>query len=516
MRGRLVRAIILLAAAASISCGSSYIPEATHRRDARPLASVYDILIVVPGIMLPQFPATGLTVDLTLEIPPGGVTSSGAFSGEITVNRVAAGGIDRPFSAASPLPAGGLSSGADWSLDSFGPILVGDASVGTTPIMLSLDGTLSADGRTIDGMAVVTSSGETGTFNAVKQRRYLVAGTDFGVTGTVSLIKVRFNTVFEIQRDLETVSGDPVVRADGENVFVVNRYFFDNIQSLDPASSFGTAVQFSTGNGSNPHDALEPDPARLYVTRYEAPYNDILIADPSDGRSLGFIDLSSLAGNASGTPRADGMIAADGRVFVGLQNIDSTFTDYGPGLVAVVDPAADAVVHVIPLAGLNPFGRPAVHPVSGDLYYAMAGIFQGSLPRELSGGIEVIDPRTLTSHGLLIDDDDLGGNVSSVALADAGSSTVGYCVVTDSSGANAIVRFDADTGSIEPAPVYASGSFLPEVVADGDGYILVPEHDISNPRLIVLEAATGRVVAALRLSLPPFSVAVLTRGFVRN
>ncbi len=515
--GRPLRLALLAAAmAACTACGSSYTPDVSRHHDARPLASVYDILVVVPGISLPQFPATGLTVDMTLEIPPAGLSSSGSFDGEVTVNRVAAGGQDWPFSAAVPLSVTGTASGADWSLDAVGPILVGDASTGTTMVILSLTGTLSSDGRTIDGLAVVTSSGETGTFHAVKQRRYLVAGTDFGVTGTVSLIKVRYDTTFEIRRDLEVVSGDPVVRAEGNGVFVVNRYFFDNIQALDPAAGFSTALQFSTGNGSNPHDALEVDPNRLYVTRYEAPYNDIMIADPSDGHATGYIDLSALASNASGTPRADGLVAADGLVFVGLQNIDSSFTDYGPGIVAAVDPATDTLVRAIPMSGLNPFGRPAVHPVTGSLYYAMAGIFQGSLTRELSGGIEVVDPRTLTSQGLLIDDDDLGGNVSSVALWNAGGTTLGYCVVTDASGANAVRRFDADSGAIEPAPVYASAALLSEVVSDGDGYILVPERDISNPRLVVLQASTAQVVAVLRLSLPPFSVAVLTRGFVRN
>jgi len=514
--GRLLRLTLLAAVAASIGCGSSYMPDVSRHHDARPLASLYDILVEVPGIALPQFPATGLTVDMTLEIQPGGLSPSGAFDGSVTVNRVAAGGTDRPFSATVPLAVSGLASGADWSLDSVGPILVGDASTGTTTIILSLTGILASDGRTIDGTALVTSSGETGSFHAVKQRRYLVAGTDFGVTGTVSLIKVRFGSTFEIQRDLEVVSGDPVARAEGGGVFVVNRYFFDNVQVLDPAAGFSTSLQFSTGNGSNPHDALAIDPNRLYVTRYEAPYNDVLIADPTDGHAVGYIDLSALAANASGTPRADGMIAADGLVFVGLQDIDSSFTDYGPGILAVVDPATDSLVRSIPMSGVNPFGRPALHPVTGDLYYAMAGVFQGSLPRELSGGIEVVDPRTLTSQGLLIDDDDLGGNVSSVALWDAGGAVLGYGVVTDAAGVNAIRRFDADSGAVDPGAVYTSASLLPEVVSDGDGYLLVPERDLSDPRLVVLQASTAQVVAVLRLSLPPFSVAVLTRGFVRN
>jgi len=49
------------------------------------------------------------------------------------------------------------------------------------------------------------------------------------------------------------------------------------------------------------------------------------------------------------------------------------------------------------------------------------------------------------------------------------------------------------------------------VVSVGVGYLLIPVHDAGNPRLVVLDVQSGRTVASPRLSLPPFSVAVLTR-----
>ncbi|HET6372361.1 MAG TPA: hypothetical protein VFG76_03585 [Candidatus Polarisedimenticolia bacterium] len=516
MNGRSRGSLIILMCWLVAGCGHSFTPEATRTRDARPLASIYDFLVTVPGISFPQFPAVGLTVDLTLEVDPASIDASGFFEASISINEVRAGGVVRPFTAADPLPAAGRVAGAEWSVDSFGPIQVGTPAAGMTNVMLSLSGTLSPDGREIEGAAVVTSSGETGTFFAVKQRRYLVAGTDFGVTGTASLVTVRFNTSIIVARDLEAISGDPVARATGGAVVVINRFFFDNVQTLDPAADFQTALQFSTGNGSNPHDVLAVDPNRFYVTRYEPPYNDLLIADRAGGQYLGFVDLSSYATNDSATPRADGMALAENLVFVGLQNIDSSFLEYGPGLVAVVDPGTDTVVRVIGMQGRNPFGPPAVHPETGDLYYAMAGIFEGGLPRDLSGGIEVVDPRTLATQGLLVDDDDLGGNVSGVALALAGGATRGYCIVTTASGANVVRGFDPATGAVSPGTILSPGAFVPEVVSDGDGYLLVPVRDPSDPRLVVLDAASGQVIASPSLSLPPFSVAVLTRGFLKG
>ncbi len=510
------RIALALAAATAVlataACGSSFTPgPATKRREARPLSSIYDFTVTIPDLSFPQFLATGLTIDMTLEIEPEGIDPSGSFDGAIVVHEARAGGVPRPFTADVPLAAKGVTDGIDWAIDSFGPIRIGTDAIGTTHVMLSLDGMIAVDGRTIAGIAVVTSSGEIGDFLAIRQRRYLVAATSFGVTGTVSLVRVRRDTHFEIERDLEAVSGDPVVRASGSGVYVINRFFFDNVQSLDPSAGFATAIQFSTGNGSNPHDVVQVDPGRLYVARYEPPYNDLLIANPRDGSTLGFIDLSALATNSTGTPRADSLVEARGHLFAGLQNIDISFAEYRPGIVAVIDPNGGSLVRSITMQGTNPFGPPAVHPVTGDLHYAMAGIFQGGLGQELSGGIEVIDPDTLTTRGLLVDDDDLGGNVSGVAIAAVGGGVIGYCVVTDASGVNRVRAFDPDTGEVLPGVVFASSSFLPELTSDGDGYILVPVHDPGDPRLLVLDAASGSVLATLRFSLPPFSVTVLTR-----
>jgi len=510
---RLCAAIVTAGALLTAACGSSYTPEppSGSGRKAGPLASIYDFAVSLPGLVFPQFPAQGLALEMTLEIDPRPAGSS-TFTCTVTITDVKVGGATRPFSTAGTLSCAGITSGRDIRVDSFGPILIGAQTQGTTSVTLSLSGRVAADGRTIDGDALATSSGEMGSFSAVKQRRYLVAATDFGVTGTASLVKVRFNTRFIVERDLETVSGDAVARASGAGVYIINRFFFDNIQSLDPADDFRTALQFSTGNGSNPHDLLAVDDGRLYITRYEPPYNDILIAERGTGRPLGFIEMSDFATNSSATPRADGLVMAEGRVLAGLQNIDASFREYGPGLIAVIDPQTDAVTRTITMAGRNPFGRPAVDDATGTLLYAMAGVFQGTLSRELSGGIEVVDPVSLTTRGLLVDDDDLGGNVSGVAVApqDAGG-RIAYCIVTTLSGQNQVRAFDPDTGVIAPAAIYQSASFLPEIVSDGDGYIIIAEHDISDPRLIVISAATGLIVATPGISLPPFSVAILTR-----
>ena len=94
----------------------------------------------------------------------------------------------------------------------------------------------------------------------------------------------------------------------------------------------------------------------------------------------------------------------------------------------------------------------------------------------------------------------------------AGAVVIGYCIVTLPSGANVVRRFDAATGALDPMPVYQSASFLPALISDEEGFILVAEHSIADPKLVVLDASSGAVVTRLSMSLPPFSIGILTRA----
>jgi len=502
---RLHLAILAAGALLLTGCGTSFqFPPGPPGGTPASLAATYDILATYPSLVFPEFPATGLTLDLTLEIDPaasGG--SSGHLEGTITIQDAKVAGVSRSFDPKTPIPVEGRLAGDQIDLMPFGPV-----TVGTTLLFPDLAGMVSADARRIDGVAQLGNLPDSGTWVGVKQRRYLVAASDFGLQGTASVVTVRFNTQFRTARDVELISGDPVASSSRGRAFIVNRLFFDNVQILDPARGFATALQFSSGNGSNPHDALMPDTSRVYIPRYEPPFNDILIADVSTGAAIGTIPLGAFATNASRTPRPDRLVRANGLVLVTLQNIDATFFDYGPGLLAFVDPGSDTVVRTIVLAGQNPFGPPSINPDNGEVYLADAGIFQGSLPKALTGGIEVIDPISLTTKGLLVDDDDLGGNVSGVAVT---SATRGYAVVVTQAGRNDIVAFDPATGTIL-GTVLSTTALIPEIRYDGDGYLLVAEHDGGNPRVRVLDAPSGAEVTRIALSLPPVSIAILTRS----
>lgn len=495
--------LLLVAVVAGTGCGSDFQYDGDGRKKVRPLAAVYDLMASYPDLEFPILAARGLTLTLEITLDPPG--PGGALTGSVLVREAAVAGLPEAFDPATPIAVSGQLRSDAFNLLPFGPVLVGGQA-----LYVELIGMISPDGRALTGVARLANIANEGTWDGIKQRSYLVAATDFGLQGTVSVVTVRFGGTagvrFELRRDAELTSGDPVAAASEGLPLVINRLFFDNVQVLDGRGGYRTAVQFSTGNGSNPHDALLAAPGKLYVTRYEPAFDDLLVVDPNTGDTLSTIPLDHLATNGTATARPDRLVRAGDLVLVTLQNIDATFQDYGPGLAAFIDPNNGAVAASLALAGQNPFGPPAVHPSTGEIYLADAGIFPGLLPRSLSGGIEVIDPVSLTSRGILVDDDDAGGNISGVAVA---SDDVGYMVVVSETGTNSLVAFHPGTGAIG-GTLLSTSVFIPEIRYDGDGYLLVAESDPSNPGLRVLDTSTGLPVVRIPLSLPPVSVAILT------
>ena len=482
---------------------------------------IYDALAVFPdtAIIAGGLTYRGLEIDLEIEFDDPTVRDEDPFyTAEARVVAFLAGGVAQRFVVPRALRIEGTLSDDVLRTGLFGPIQVGTAS-----LLLELTGALRDGARRASGDAALFGLPDDGGFTAVKRRRYLVAGTDLMTIGQVSVIDVRYDARFGVAGELEVVSSDPVARVEDGRPFVVNRYTFDNVQGLDARRGFRTAFQHSTGNGSNPHDLVvlpasqggTPDgvpsaagPGLALVTRYEPPFNDLAFLDLADGALVARVDLAPYARNRDGLPRADQAALVGGLVYVTLQDVDRAFTRFETGRVAVIDPVRRAVVDVIDLSGQNPFEAMVFSEATGLIYVGMAGIFPGLQAQALTGGVEAIDPAGRRSLGLVVDDDDLGGNVSHVAIH---SATRGYCVVTDAAFRNFVRAFDPSTGEVL-GTIYETHDRIAALLADGDGYLLVADASFSIPRVIVFDAVTGAPVTSLTARVPPFSIAILTRG----
>jgi len=490
------------------------------------LDPIYDATLSFPDAVVTSGGVIYQGILLDLEITFDDPTVRDAdprFTAPVRVVAVTAGGVAQVFSVPFPIVMQGAIDGPLFETDLFGSIVFGSAN-----LVISMTGTIAAGARRIDGTAALFQTSHTGPFAAVRRRRYLVAGTDLSSSvGQVTVIEARYDREVTQAAGLETISSDPVARVRDGRPFVVNRLSFDNLQGLDPANGFRTALQYSTGNGSNPHDlavlgdaaaGVEPGTTTggagggsagvAFVTRYEPPYDDVALFDLDDGALLGSIDLVPLATNPDGLPRPDQMLDLNGRLWVTLQDANRSFTEFRTGRLAVLDPAARQVIDVIDLAGQNPFETLVYVPETGLIYVGLAGIFPGLKPQALTGGIEAIDPVTRRSLGLVVDDDDLGGNVSGIAIV---SATRGYAVVTDAAYRNSIKAFDPSTGQVF-GTVYETADRISALVSDGDGWVLVAETSFVTPRVFIFDGTDGRVVAVLPMQLPPLSVAIMTRG----
>jgi hypothetical protein len=480
------------------------------------LDPIYDVSLSYPAttLVIDGLTYQGLEIDLEIEFQDATLRDDDpSFLAEARVQAVRAGGVPQPFALLHPLDIEGTLAGGIVDTGFFGPIRVGTANLAP-----QMAGTLQDRGRHVLGTAALLGAADQGSFQATRRRRYLVAGTDLSSIGKVAVISVKNDAAVSIENDLETISSDPVARVEDGRPFIVNRLSFDNLQGLDPAAGFRTTLQDSVGNGANPHDVavLPPGDAGsaggrsglAFVTRYEPPYNDVAVLSLDDGAILDSIDLVPYARNADHLPRADQALLLGGRLYVTLEDASRDFRQFMNGRVVVIDPVARSVDSVIDLSGQNPFEALIYSPETGLIYVGLAGIFPGILPQALTGGIETIDPATRLSRGLLVDDDDLGGNVSAIAVTSAAR---GYCVVTDSSFHNFLKAFDPVTGEIL-GTVLDSADEISTIESDGDGFLLVAVDSFFDPRILILDGATGGLQASIPARVPPFSFAILTRS----
>ncbi|MGH7858806.1 MAG: hypothetical protein ACREQY_15880, partial [Candidatus Binatia bacterium] len=343
-----------------------------------------------------------------------------------------------------------------------------------------------------------------------------VVTTDFQ-TGSSSLVRGSG----EVERDVEPVSPDAVARGFGGEIYVVNRFGFDNLQVLD-AETLETDRQWSTGNGSNPQDVLViGDDA--YVALYEpttidgAEVNGVGIFDRRDGRFVGSIDLRSFTENSDRRPRVSRILEVDGILVFLLQDLDRNFRVEREGKVVFYDPVAGEIVDADPstsesdalrLAIRNPTAA-AIFEHEGRRLLAVSGA-GSSFPQELTGGIEVVDPGSMTSTGVVIDDDDFGGNVFDVEMI---RSDLGYAVVQGPQSDDfpqLLATFDPIAGRVMDREVHRSGGgFLPDIAATGDGRLAIAERDRERPGVVFLDLESGAAAAAIDVGLPPFSFVVI-------
>jgi len=313
-----------------------------------------------------------------------------------------------------------------------------------------------------------------------------VITTDFS-TGSASIVSA--DTLLKAQCNVASVYSDAVARYFDGRIYVVNRLGADNIQVLDPGAGFRTIRQFTVGNGSDPHDIAFVSRWRAFVTRYDS--DKMWIVDTNTGNRIGQMDFGWLS-DADNLPEMEHILAVGNRMFVSVERLNRN-TDWGPvgtSYLAAFDPFSQDFIDADPgtpgvqalaLAGANPFGELVLNKDSGKIWVPTVGRFG-----ILDGGIEVVDPVSLTTSGLLITEAQLGGDITDVVAVDADN---GVAIITDSNFNTVLVRFNLTAPDLAGA-FYDPGSYaLQDAELSPDGRLFVSDRSPANPGIRVFEQA---------------------------
>ena len=258
----------------------------------------------------------------------------------------------------------------------------------------------------------------------------VITTTDYS-SGSFSSLDLSTNTA---TNDHLTIHSDAAVRTYRDKVYIINRLGQDNVIVLSRSDLKTPLMQYSTGNGSNPHDMAFVSEEKAYISRYGR--TQVLIVNPVTGDSLGAVDLSGFA-DADGLPEISQLALYGNYLFAACQRLDrdNGWVPTDVSVIAVVDVMTDQVVDVdanttgvqgIVMAGKNPAG--AVQ--RGSKWFLSA---VNTFDDLTDGGIEVIDLTNLRSEGVVLGEMALGGNLSSLAMV---SDDEGYVVVLDASFVN--------------------------------------------------------------------------------
>lgn len=330
-----------------------------------------------------------------------------------------------------------------------------------------------------------------------------VATTDFSV-GALATVDLED---FTINDEITATSGDPVVFADGGLLFQINRFMHDNVRVYDPAELTTPILEFSTGAGSNPHEAALCDGA-IFVTRYGSAELGIYSLDT--GLPLGAIDLSAWA-DPDGFPEMSSMVRRGETLYVGLERLDRD-GDYwlgapGGGRVLEIDCAARAVTREW-TAGSNV--QVLAHPTNSDALWLLDGVlFDDFGEPSFDGGLRelALDAAAPGTH--LLTDTAASGNLIGLAVGAGGR---GILVTADATQHHVHCL---DTADWSLTHLSSHVQWVPQVVADdrGEGWVVFRsgEEPLEYPGgIAVYDLVTCEERTAggwLDFSLEPYSVA---------
>jgi hypothetical protein len=301
------------------------------------------------------------------------------------------------------------------------------------------------------------------------------------------------------------IGSDPVLRRSGDELLVVNRAEGNNVTILD-ATTFAVKDQLATGAGSNPQDVAAFGD-KLFVPAFGTA-GVVVLTRGTGAREL--IDLSAL--DPDGAPNCVSAYTVGDEVYVACELLDLTFQPRGPGQIAVIDAATNAVKTTFPLAHANPFGAFEQLPagvLGGDLVIPTVPSFTdfstGCVERVQTGAA----PR---ANGCVVSSAELEGYAARLDVQRHGGEQLLWLVVSkfDTEPRGNLWGYDLLTSTLWPAPLSPPSQALVDLAACPDGRIVVADAAIAANGLRVYDGLTEQTAAPQPIGLRPGSPHGLT------
>jgi hypothetical protein len=342
----------------------------------------------------------------------------------------------------------------------------------------------------------------------VVEPRAVAVGADFQTgTGTVSKLEVG-NLAMTQNVRAGAAQGDPVIRQIGNELFVINRFGFNNITILN-ARTLELIKQVSTGASSNPQDvAVVGD--KLYVPTLGG--KGVLVINRSNDDKTE-IDLATPLGDADGKPDCVSAYAVGNKVFVAC-SLQTNFASVLDSKIAVIDAQTDTYVTSATTPYKNPFGffqkMPDTSTLTGDLLIPLVdfGDFGQNIPPNLTARcVARVSTGAQLQVGCAIQNADLGGYPGNMSVSADGKTL--YLAVAESFSVGKLREWDLSTGMLAAEAVTPTSQLVVDVAACPNGDVAITDGTTNMTGVRVYRGKTERTTAALSIGMPPVATGLV-------
>lgn len=320
-----------------------------------------------------------------------------------------------------------------------------------------------------------------------------------GALATVSLDD------WSVSDNLATLSGDPALSVSEGKVLALSRGSEDAVRIYAPGAWTEPLVEFSVGDGANPHDAEICGDA-LWVSLYGESF--LGVYDPDNGNLLASLDLAAYD-DGDGIPEASSMVVRGDTLYVALEQLDETTTYWSAkgGTVIAIDCMRRSIsgsweVSPVPTLFADPDDEQGLLVRTGA-YFDAEGEFSWD------GGLWSLDPAEGTVSAIAPAESENNLNYTGIAAAEGGRAIV---VATDASWLYSVYCLDRSSGSLTLIETLDSYISSVQVNARGEAWLATRASwaapDAAAGVLVYDVASCTRLTdAPIALSLEPYAIA---------